>query len=304
MYMPSTGRFDALDPYAGGARNPQSLHKYSYVHGDPVNHTDPSGQFIAASLGVLGGLAGAYYIRQTDIAKVGVLASVIRGTAAGVSGLAAYFATIGTYFLLNASPKWSIAGSRPTLDENATINTWEQNVATYLKGHVNSRTDLTATQRQSALSVVDEIAHAYVMLAQQRGKDFHGLKEADGVMFGRGGYYGWGGNWRSLQWFNFETEEKCPSWTTAVRQRMGNLNLKQHGWVVRAHYNANKAGDYSQFLLHSFVSLTLDPNATPSGTQRDPDIILDPWSTGRPDVYDGKEFSSAWPYYTASVDGL
>ncbi|TWT36616.1 tRNA(Glu)-specific nuclease WapA precursor [Posidoniimonas corsicana] len=46
-YDPSVGRFNRLDPYAGNAQDPQTLHKYLYAHGDPVNLLDPTG--LAAS---------------------------------------------------------------------------------------------------------------------------------------------------------------------------------------------------------------------------------------------------------------
>jgi RHS repeat-associated protein len=42
-YNPATGTFNRLDPFAGNFRDPQSLHKYLYTHGDPVNGSDPSG---------------------------------------------------------------------------------------------------------------------------------------------------------------------------------------------------------------------------------------------------------------------
>jgi RHS repeat-associated protein len=42
-YQPGTGTFTTLDPYIGNPQNPLSLHKYLYVHADPVNGTDPSG---------------------------------------------------------------------------------------------------------------------------------------------------------------------------------------------------------------------------------------------------------------------
>ncbi len=35
-YDPATGRFNRLDPFFGNLQDPQSLHKYLYVHGDPV----------------------------------------------------------------------------------------------------------------------------------------------------------------------------------------------------------------------------------------------------------------------------
>ena len=49
-YDPKTGRFNRLDPFWGNASDPQSLHKYTYCHGDPVNHVDPSGLFLAIAL--------------------------------------------------------------------------------------------------------------------------------------------------------------------------------------------------------------------------------------------------------------
>ncbi|MDR2981343.1 MAG: cadherin-like domain-containing protein [Puniceicoccales bacterium] len=41
-----TGRFWTMDDYQGNNREPLSLHKYLYVHGDPVNGIDPSGKFL------------------------------------------------------------------------------------------------------------------------------------------------------------------------------------------------------------------------------------------------------------------
>ncbi len=39
----STGTFNRSDPFFGKLSDPQSLHKYAYVHADPVNAWDPSG---------------------------------------------------------------------------------------------------------------------------------------------------------------------------------------------------------------------------------------------------------------------
>ncbi len=41
---PTNGRFIGLDPFAGNMQDPQSLHKYAYVHGDPIMMSDPLGQ--------------------------------------------------------------------------------------------------------------------------------------------------------------------------------------------------------------------------------------------------------------------
>lgn len=44
-YDPLSGRFPTLDPYFGDLLSPQSLHKHAFVHGDPVNGIDPTGEF-------------------------------------------------------------------------------------------------------------------------------------------------------------------------------------------------------------------------------------------------------------------
>jgi RHS repeat-associated protein len=42
-YNPELGTFMSLDPHEGTPTRPMSLNGYSYVEGDPVNNTDPSG---------------------------------------------------------------------------------------------------------------------------------------------------------------------------------------------------------------------------------------------------------------------
>ena len=51
-YDPANGRFNRLDPFFGNLTDPQSLHKYLYVHGDPVNGIDPSGLITLSGLGM------------------------------------------------------------------------------------------------------------------------------------------------------------------------------------------------------------------------------------------------------------
>ena len=42
---PDTGRFWSMDSYGGNNKDPKSLHKYLYCHGDGVNFSDPNGNF-------------------------------------------------------------------------------------------------------------------------------------------------------------------------------------------------------------------------------------------------------------------
>ena len=57
-YNPATGRFNRLDPFAGDTQDPQSLHKYLYAHGDPVNGVDPTGEFFSL-VGIIAGIGMA-----------------------------------------------------------------------------------------------------------------------------------------------------------------------------------------------------------------------------------------------------
>lgn len=52
MYDPQTGRFTSRDPFAGNGTDPQSLHKYLYCHGNPVNGVDPSGMFNLSEINI------------------------------------------------------------------------------------------------------------------------------------------------------------------------------------------------------------------------------------------------------------
>ncbi|NLD44520.1 MAG: hypothetical protein GX657_13625, partial [Chloroflexi bacterium] len=45
-YDPTTGRFLQPDPLVPSYQNPQSLNRYSYVLGNPLRFTDPSGHYI------------------------------------------------------------------------------------------------------------------------------------------------------------------------------------------------------------------------------------------------------------------
>ncbi|NDJ78631.1 MAG: RHS repeat-associated core domain-containing protein, partial [Chloroflexi bacterium] len=44
-YAPSLGTFLSQDPHPGVWTVPGSLNGYGYVHGNPANWTDPSGEF-------------------------------------------------------------------------------------------------------------------------------------------------------------------------------------------------------------------------------------------------------------------
>ena len=67
-YDAQNGRFNRLDPFFGNLSDPQSLHKYAYVHGDPINGIDPSGETL---VGTLGGVAIGGHLRGLKGAALG-----------------------------------------------------------------------------------------------------------------------------------------------------------------------------------------------------------------------------------------
>jgi RHS repeat-associated protein len=50
FYDATNGRFNRLDPFAGNSSDPQSFHKYAYVHGDPIQGIDPTGMFMLGGM--------------------------------------------------------------------------------------------------------------------------------------------------------------------------------------------------------------------------------------------------------------
>ncbi len=56
-YHPSLGVFPSLDPFEGVASRPMSLNGYSWVEGNPIMHTDPSGEFIGIGVAIGIGIA-------------------------------------------------------------------------------------------------------------------------------------------------------------------------------------------------------------------------------------------------------
>jgi RHS repeat-associated protein len=87
-----TGRFWTMDDYEGNNREPLSLHKYLYVHGNPINGIDPGGQFftIMATFSMhmnYVSMSGSLVMQTLDFAQAvagGMLASqaILNATAA------------------------------------------------------------------------------------------------------------------------------------------------------------------------------------------------------------------------------
>jgi len=67
-YMdPASGRFTQQDVFTGFDSDPPSLHKYAYVHANPVISTDPSGRVTLTQLGVSIGISVAINVAATAL---------------------------------------------------------------------------------------------------------------------------------------------------------------------------------------------------------------------------------------------
>jgi RHS repeat-associated protein len=91
-YDPGQGRFLTTDPFPGSLVDPLSLHSYLYVHNNPANAVDPTGQWITLVAGAIGAATGAAVSIGSQYAANGGDASAIDwgdvGVAAGVGFLA------------------------------------------------------------------------------------------------------------------------------------------------------------------------------------------------------------------------
>ena len=100
FYDPGTGRFTTMDTYEGSPQDPQSLHKYAYCTGDPINYKDPTGHEGFAELmtavfivGILAAIATPYLASVwnsgafPDSAMIGIGVSFSGGNALAISGI-------------------------------------------------------------------------------------------------------------------------------------------------------------------------------------------------------------------------
>ncbi len=68
----NSGRFQTMDSFEGAQADPQSLHKYLYAHGNPVNMVDPSGHdgemsSLVTTMGQIGYLAGRTFAAVSNM---------------------------------------------------------------------------------------------------------------------------------------------------------------------------------------------------------------------------------------------
>jgi hypothetical protein len=280
-------------------QDPQSLHKYAYVHGDPISGVDPTGKFVGTVVGLIGGILGGFVARSKHDAVV---------TSTGFSALALLKNTIGyasfmyggnlvfsgAYFAFMGAVNPFSNGEIGELT-SSTKATYKANVKNYLDSIVNNRFnngEVDATGREQGLNETDAIAQAYV----------------DAVFDNKATRGGWLGNLTG-------SGLKCVDWVERVSSD-ARIQAATSGTMfkLRTHFDVQKFGWYNSYTflpvvdagsiywflpihpLHSFTTLTFNETEDQAtGKVSFPDVVLDPWSNNAPDIYAPRQFHRTWP---------
>ena len=302
------------------------MHKYAYVHGDPIQGVDPSGKFVgvATIVGLAVGSAVHAKLQSSkaaaDIGRLKFAILEIRAiTWASISTLTTAHATggVGSVFkhLLGIPTPLTTPGfRRPARDQNSLVFLWERNIQKVLNDRVDASSDATADQKVAAKSKTREIARVYVEAVRQYNEDNFSPANpgSPGGWFGWGsGPHGWSGNWV------YGPQCNCASWTEVVVNAIRNqVDLTGTGWRLRAHWDTDKNGEalLATLTTHSYTSLSFEPNGRelaksasggsymPYFTPWEPDVILDPWPEGRPDLFGPGDYGLFWPWFTGRYE--
>lgn len=84
--------FQQPDPFVGDRVDPQSIHKYAYVHGDPLNGIDPTGKFLTAvGSAIVSGIGS-----HISVKDVGVSLAVLDRASTAVDAFKAFSSLVAT----------------------------------------------------------------------------------------------------------------------------------------------------------------------------------------------------------------
>ncbi len=147
-YNAMTGRFMTMDTLEGDQETPQSLHKYTYAHNNPVNLSDPSGHavyFVERKMGLPGG-GPAWYLNSGH----GYLLFTSTSDPGSSDPFAAGFSGIDSFSWHPNS--WNYSGQVPG-------RIWEQHsLDMNPRGHVPYKTFLVTTSAKDQATLLSSIS--------------------------------------------------------------------------------------------------------------------------------------------------
>jgi RHS repeat-associated protein len=277
-YDPVTGRFNRLDPFFGNLNDPQSLHKYLYIHADPINGIDPSGE--VAIFWLLGKLLAVSYAAFSFVVPYAV--PVILPVAAIIIGRALYvnmgFPSLQPYWHQNS-------GARPSFEDRGATwyshprymlehHKYRENVYFALLKTIKEKSPPNSPPTEIEKNAAWKFASDYVDLVKRMAGN------------GQGGWYQ-SVSFAINAWFGIKRPPNCNVYADEVRSLQ-----TSEPWAVRKVENSHKGGGSSYFAaVHNFVLLTYNG---------EPVWVLDPWQENRPEIYEPEPFEKVWPFETGS----
>ena len=286
-YDPKVGRFNRLDPFFGNVSDPQSLHKYTYCHGDPVNGVDPSGMFFG-TMGFLGAaLIGSTYraiFHSKDVTAFGaVVASLSTKTTIGV-GLTCIaldaFALIYRYaspFVLKEYTIMQINAKR----EQYILNVQNKVSNMFLKqSPIVSGQTLPLTEKNT-LVIGRIIGEAYTEMV---------------VKFLENHYFPTASQGERFPWETEKSNPWCADWSAATCRALNELHLKSiviHGgkpisigsilWVDQGQMNPDDS-QHNFCVIYPMGYKSANPSHDPIV------LIFDPWQRLLPEAFTIDEY--------------
>jgi len=170
-YDQAVGRFLTVDPVRGDFYDPSSLHRYLYVHANPINAFDPTGLFWTL-VGQLARAAINFVLRKIDAIKVYAIVTVFRVVTFFYGGVLAWV-TKGQSLL-----RWIAGGGRRAIQAMQNVFMKFQGTITQAEAEAAPRYSRTVMNRLITGVQNNPPNIAWHHIVEQGGKNLRNLQQA------------------------------------------------------------------------------------------------------------------------------